>query len=125
MHVAAPFSRTACGWISINNKRMKPTRYFIIPPPYGIISSLDKHFSCLLLVSQIVFWEYCVSASNNFLSDPGHFPQANLSSVTVTSPLEVDFRGFMARQSPHIIERQARRLVGLHCQWGEPVKGHK
>lgn len=31
----------------------------------------------------------------------------------------------MARQSPHILYRQAGRLVGLQCQWGEPVQSHK
>lgn len=43
----------------------------------------------------------------------------------VTSPLAVDLRGFMAGQSPHIVDRQAGRLVGLQCQRGEPVQGHK
>lgn len=64
------------------------------------------------------FWEYCVSASNSFLKLT---PQVTF----VTSPLAVDFRGFMARQSPHIIYRQAGRLVGLQCQRWEPVHGHK
>lgn len=56
---------------------------------------------------------------------PVHFHQTNLSSVTVTSPLAVDFRGFVARQSPHIVHRQAGRLVGLQRQWGEPVQSQK
>lgn len=55
----------------------------------------------------------------------GHFHQTNLSGAMVTSPLAVDFRCFMTRQSPHIIYRQAGCLVRLQCQWGEPVKGHK
>lgn len=64
------------------------------------------------------FWEYCVSASNSFL-------KLTPRVTFVTSPLAVDFRGFMARQSKHIIYRQAGRLVGLQCQRGEPVHGHK
>ncbi|TNN71271.1 hypothetical protein EYF80_018473 [Liparis tanakae] len=31
----------------------------------------------------------------------------------------------MAGQSPHIVYRQAGRPVGLQCQRGEPVQGHK
>lgn len=31
----------------------------------------------------------------------------------------------MAGQSPHIIHRQAGRLVGLPCQRGQPVQSHK
>lgn len=54
-----------------------------------------------------------------------HFQQTNFSGVTVTSPLAVDFRSFVARQSPHVVHRQAGRLVGLQRQWGEPVQGQK
>lgn len=89
----------------------------------------DLTFRGTLFMSSLTptpaFWKYCVSASHSFLNTAGHFHQANLSSATVTSPLAVYFRGFMARQSPHIIYRQAGRLVGLQRQWGEPVQSHK
>lgn len=39
--------------------------------------------------------------------------------------MAVDFRGLVARQSPHIIDGQAGRPVGLERQRGEPVQGHE
>lgn len=37
----------------------------------------------------------------------------------------VDFRGLVARQSPHVIDGQGGRPVGLERQRGEPVQGHE
>lgn len=39
--------------------------------------------------------------------------------------MAVDFRGLVARQSPHVIDGQAGRPVGLERQRGEPVQGHE
>lgn len=47
------------------------------------------------------------------------------AAVSVSSPLAVDFGGFVAGQSPHVARGQAGRPVGLQCQWGEPVQGHE
>lgn len=46
-------------------------------------------------------------------------------AVPVTSPVAVDFRGLVAGQSPHVIDGQAGRPVGLERQRGEPVEGHE
>lgn len=45
--------------------------------------------------------------------------------AAVTSPVAVDFRRLVARQSPHVIDGQAGRPVGLERQRGEPVQGHE
>lgn len=47
------------------------------------------------------------------------------SGVTVTSPLAVGFRGFVAGQSPHVLHRQPGGPEGFQRQRGEPVQGHK
>lgn len=46
-------------------------------------------------------------------------------TAAVTSPVAVDFSGLVARQSPHVVDGQAGRPVGLERQRGEPVQGHE
>lgn len=46
-------------------------------------------------------------------------------TAAVTSPVAVDFRSLVARQSPHIIDGQAGLPIGLERQRGEPVQGHE
>lgn len=46
-------------------------------------------------------------------------------TAAVTSPVAVDFRGLVARQSPHVVHGQAGHPVGLERQRGEPVQGHE
>lgn len=67
----------------------------------------QQHFRTTL--SHSAWW------SGDFLAD----------RAAVTSPVAVDFRGLVARQSPHVIDGQAGRPVGLERQRGEPVQGHE
>lgn len=46
-------------------------------------------------------------------------------TAAVTSPVAVDFRGLVARQSPHVVHGQAGHPVGLERKRGEPVQGHE
>lgn len=86
----------------------------------GLTSPLDKPFSCYaqLQFSRKTVFQHLIEFSEHRRSLPS-------AEAAVTSPLAVDFRGFMARQPPHVIYRQAGRLVGLQRQWGEPVQSHK
>lgn len=86
----------------------------------GLTSPLVKPFSChaQLQFSRKTVFQHLIEFSE-------HCRSLSSAEATVTSPLAVDFRGFVARQSPHVIYRQAGRLVGLQRQWGEPVQSHK
>lgn len=117
---------TAGGYTTINRKRDEGTADL---STHKLLLCVWSHLhKCQVSPQLQLSWNTVLQHlifSKSFLTMAGHFHQTNLSGAMVTSPLAVDFRCFMTRQSPHIIYRQAGCLVRLQCQWGEPVKGHK
>lgn len=75
-----------------------------------------------------LLWQQCflsTTFSQNALLQRAVVGDFLADTAAVTSPVAVDFRGLVARQSPHVIDGQAGRPVGLERQRGEPVQGHE